>query len=111
MRMMRIETAVQAAQIVSTIGRRVLPKAQITKVRRQIAKKIKRVCHAGKTYSGWYIPTVATMREAKPKLTESVIVQLPMSQIQPVTINPLALSPDMSISPDAHDSISLIPRK
>lgn len=43
-----------------------------------------RTCQDEGAQSGWYRETVAAMSEAKPKLTDSVMVQLPMSQVQPV---------------------------
>lgn len=70
--------------LLSTIGRKLLPKVQITSVIRQIAKKISVNCQLVIVKSGWYMDTVAAIKDAKPKLTESVIVQLPISQIHPV---------------------------
>lgn len=78
---MKMEMAVQAAQMVSTIGRNLLPKATIMKAPMQMAQKIRSVWYGAGAQSGWYMAAEAEIREAKPKLTDRVIVQFPMSQI------------------------------
>src|SRR5277367_2701002 len=82
--MIRMLRPVQAAQMVSTMGRKRFPKVQMVKVMRQMAKKMRRSCQLVADQLGWYMETVATISDANPKLTDRVMVQLPMSHVQPV---------------------------
>jgi len=50
--MINILRAVHAAQIVSTMGRNVLPNVQITRVIRQMAKKMRTSCQSFAAKSG-----------------------------------------------------------